>query len=75
MSAASDDKPKIGAYLLENRDGESGGLASSRLGLRNNVMSLHHGDDGTLLDRRWTLETAELEYGGCGSNVGEKTHP
>ena len=75
MSAASDDKPKIGAYLLENRDGESGGLASSRLGLRNNVMSLHHGDDGTLLDRRWTLETAQVEYGSRGSSMAEKTHP
>lgn len=43
--------------LLKNRDREGGGLASSRLGLRNNVVALHNRDDCTLLDSRRTFET------------------
>lgn len=46
-----------GAYLLENRNGECGGLASTRLGLRNDVVPLYDGDNGSLLNGRRALET------------------
>lgn len=49
-----------GAYLLENGDGEGSGLASTRLGLRNDVVPLYDWDNGSLLDSRRTLETRSL---------------
>lgn len=53
---------RLFSHLLENGDGESGGLASSRLGLRNHVVGLDHGDDGPLLDSGRTLETGWNGY-------------
>lgn len=44
---------------LENGDGESGGLASSRLGLGDNIVPGNDGHDGTLLDGRRALETGQ----------------
>jgi hypothetical protein len=48
------------AHLLENGNGERGGLASTRLGLRNDVVPLYDGDNGSLLDGRRALETGFL---------------
>jgi hypothetical protein len=43
--------------LLKDGDGECGGLSSTGLGLGNDIVTFHDGDDGTLLDGRRTLET------------------
>ena len=51
---------------MENRNGESGGLSGARLGLCDDIMTLHHGDDGTLLDGGRSLETAVLSRKGDG---------
>ena len=42
--------------LLEDGDGESRGLASTGLGLRNDIVALDDGDDRTLLDGGRTFE-------------------
>ena len=42
--------PQPGVDLLEDRDGEGGSLASSRLSLRDHVEALDAGHDGALLD-------------------------
>ena len=44
-------------YLLKNRDREGGGLASSRQGLRNDIVALHNRYNCTLLDGGRTFET------------------
>lgn len=46
--------------LLENGNGEGGGLASTRLGLRNDVVSFHNGDNSTLLDGGGAFETRSI---------------
>lgn len=67
----------LGVNILENRDGESGSLASARLGLGNNIatwnqsvscakyasrrLTLNDGHDSTLLDSRGTLETVGID--------------
>ena len=43
--------------LLENGDGEGGGLASTGLGLGDDIVSLYNRHDRALLDGRRTLET------------------
>jgi hypothetical protein len=48
------------AHLLQDGNGEGGGLASSRLGLRNDVVSFDNRDDGSLLDGRGSLETEQI---------------
>jgi len=51
---------QVGVDLLKNGDGESSGLASTRLGLRNNIVALDDGHDGALLDSRRALETVSV---------------
>ena len=51
-----------GVDLLENGNGESSRLASTRLGLGNHVVTLNDGHDGTLLDGRRALETVGVNY-------------
>lgn len=43
--------------LLQDGDGEGGGLSSSGLGLGDDIVSLNDGDDGSLLDSGRSLET------------------
>ena len=50
--------------LLENGNGEGGGFAGAGLGLCDDIMTLHHGDDSTLLDGGRSLETAVLSKRG-----------
>ena len=57
--------------LLENGNGEGGGFAGAGLGLCDDIMTLHHGDDSTLLDGGRSLETAVLSRRGDG---GWKKH-
>ena len=45
--------------LLENGDGERRGLASTRLGLRNDIVPLDDRDNRTLLDRRGAFKTVD----------------
>jgi hypothetical protein len=45
---------------LENRNGEGGSLSCAGLGLCDNIMTLHHGDDSTLLNGGRPLKTAVL---------------
>lgn len=52
--------------LLENGNGEGGGFASARLGLCDDIMTLHHRDDSTLLDGGRSLETGVLSKRGDG---------
>ena len=47
----------VGVELLEDGNGERSGLASTRLGLRDDVVALDDGHDGTLLDSGGTLKT------------------
>ncbi len=47
----------VGVKRLEDGDGEGSGLASTRLGLRNDVVTLDDRDDSALLDGRGALET------------------
>lgn len=47
--------------LLEDRNGESGSLAGSGLGLGNNIVALDDRDDGALLDSRGTLEAGDRQ--------------
>jgi hypothetical protein len=47
--------------LLENGDGESGGLSGTGLGLSDNITVLDDWDDSTLLDSGWTLETVGVD--------------
>jgi hypothetical protein len=47
--------------LLENGDGESGGLSGTGLGLSDNITVLDDWDDGTLLNSGWTLETVGVD--------------
>ena len=47
--------------FLENGDAESSSLASSGLGLGNNVVTLYNGNDGTLLNGRRSLEPLQTE--------------
>jgi hypothetical protein len=51
----------VGVDLLENRDGEGGGLSSTGLGLSNDIVTLDNGHDSTLLDSRRTLETVGID--------------
>ena len=51
----------IKSYLLEDRDGEGGGLSSSGLGLSNDVVALDAGHDGALLDSRGLLKTVGVD--------------
>eukprot|EP01084_Bolivina_argentea_P016196 30324_1 len=46
---------------LEQGDGEGTGLTGSGLGLGDDVATLDHGDDGTLLDGRGLLETVGVD--------------
>lgn len=48
-------------HLLQNGDGESGGLSGTGLGLGDNIVALDTGDDGTLLDSRRLLETVGID--------------
>lgn len=47
--------------LLEHGDGEGSGLASTGLGLSNDIMSLDNGHDSTLLDGRGSLKTVGVD--------------
>jgi hypothetical protein len=47
----------FGIQPLQDRNGKGSGLASSGLGLRNDIVTLYDGDDGALLNSRRTLET------------------
>jgi len=47
--------------LLEDANGESGSLSSSRLGLSDDVLALGEGEDGSLLDGRGLLETVGID--------------
>ena len=47
----------VWTHLLQDGDRERSGLAGTRLRLRNNVVTLHDGDDSALLNRRRTLKT------------------
>ena len=47
--------------LLEDRDGEGGGLASAGLGLRNNVVTFDDGNDSPLLNGGRPFETDNRE--------------
>lgn len=47
--------------LLENGNREGGGLSGTRLRLRNNVVSLDYGLDGTGLNGGWSLETIGVD--------------
>lgn len=47
----------LDVQALQDGDGESTGLASTRLCLGNGIMALHNRDDGTLLDGGRPLET------------------
>lgn len=49
--------------LLEGGDGESGRLASTRLGLGNDIVTLDDGHDGAHLDSRGTLKTVGVNCG------------
>lgn len=46
---------------LEDPDGESGSLPSTRLRLCDCVMAPHDGDDATLLNRGWLLKTVCID--------------
>lgn len=48
--------------LLENGDGESSGLASTGLGLSNDVVALDNRHNSTLLDSRGTLKTVGVNW-------------
>ena len=52
---------QLNVNLLEERDGESGRLAGTRLGLSNHIMAHDAGKDGTLLDGRGALETIGVD--------------
>ena len=47
--------------LLKNGDGKGGGLASTRLGLGNDIVTLDDGHDRALLDSRGALETVGVD--------------
>lgn len=51
-----------GVDLLENGDGEGSRLASTGLGLSNDIVALDNGHDGTLLDGRGSLKTVGVDY-------------
>ncbi|EPE06346.1 hypothetical protein F503_02474 [Ophiostoma piceae UAMH 11346] len=51
----------VGVDLLQHGDGEGGSLASTGLGLGNDIVALDDGHDGTLLDSRGTLETVGVD--------------
>ena len=53
-------RPDIGVDVLEDGDGEGGGLAGTGLRLGNHVVALDDGHDSALLDSRWTLETVAV---------------
>ena len=46
---------------IEDGNGEGGGLASTGLGLGNDIVSLEDGDDGALLDGGGSLETRKVK--------------
>lgn len=48
---------QLAVDLLEDADGEGGGLAGTRLGLGDHITITGDGDDGTLLDGRGVLKT------------------
>jgi hypothetical protein len=48
-------------HPLQDRDGESGGLSSTRLGLSNDIPSSDDRHDSPLLDSRRTLETVSVD--------------
>lgn len=50
-----------GVDLLENGDGESGSLASTRLGLGNHIVVLDDRHDSALLNSRGTLKTVGVD--------------
>ena len=54
-----------GLKALEDGNGEGRGLASTGLGLRDDVVSLDNRDDSTLLDSRGALET-RITVNTCG---------
>lgn len=51
----------VGVDLLENGDGESSRLASTRLGLGNHIVVLDDGHDSTRLNGRRTLKTVGVD--------------
>lgn len=48
-------------YPLQDRDGESGRLSGTRLGLGDTVSAGDDGHDGSLLDSRGSLETVGVD--------------
>lgn len=52
---------EVGVDLLEDGDGESGGLSGTGLSLSNNIVTLNDGHDSTLLDSRGALETIGVD--------------
>jgi hypothetical protein len=50
-----------GVNLLKNGNGESSRLASTRLGLGNDIVALDDGHDGALLNSRGSLETVGID--------------
>jgi hypothetical protein len=65
LTGGSEDKGLAsldgGVDLLEDRDGEGGGLAGTGLGLSDNIVALDDGHDGALLDSRGALETVGVD--------------
>merc|ERR1712087_881019 len=53
--------PQAGVDLLQDGDGEGGGLASTGLSLSDNVHTLDAGDDSSLLDSRRFLKTIGID--------------
>lgn len=63
----------VGVDLLQNRDGEGGGLSGTGLGLSNDIVALDDGHDGALLNGRGALETVGVDtcvVGLAGARVG-----
>lgn len=58
--------------LLEGGDGEGSRLASTRLGLGNDIVALDDGHDGAHLDSRGTLKTVGVDWRG---ETGQDTVP
>ena len=52
---------QLNVNLLEQRDGKGGSLAGTRLSLSNHIMPHDAGQNGTLLDGRWTLKTIGID--------------
>lgn len=62
----------VGVELLEDGDGEGGGLAGTGLGLGDDIVALDNGNDSTLLNSRRTLKTGTMSAGSKGKPEGRK---